>query len=96
MMTANEARTIAYDAFKAKRARVEMVAHNTIDAIEATIRCDAEEGKFESIFHLYNYHNFISDWEKNVYKDTLIKILETNGYRVKYNHTGNYLEIKFL
>lgn len=96
MMTANEARTIAYNAFKAKRAHVEMVAHNTIDAIEATIQCDAEEGKFESIFHLYNYHNFISDWEKNVYKDTLIKILETNGYRVKYNHTGNYLEIKFL
>lgn len=96
MMTANEARTIAYDTFKAKRAHVEMVAQGTIEAVEATIRCDAEERKFESVFHLYNYRNFIFDWEKNIYKDTLIKILETNGYRVKYNHTGNYLEIKFL
>lgn len=96
MMTANEARTIAYDAFKAKKTHAEMMAQDTVEAVEATIRCDAKEGKFESVFHLYNYHNFIFDWEKNIYKDTLIKILETNGYRVKYNHTSNYLEIKFL
>lgn len=96
MMTANEARTIAYAAFEAKKTRVEMVAQDTMEAVEATIRCDAEEGKFESIFHLYNYRNFIFDWEKNVYKDTLIKILETNGYRAKYNHTSDYLEIKFF
>lgn len=96
MMTANEARTIAYATFEAKKTHAEMVAQDTIEAIESVIRCDAEEGKFESIFHLYNYRNFIFDWEKNIYKDTLIKILENNGYRAKYNRTGDYLEIKFF
>lgn len=96
MITAREAFSISLAATEAKILRAKLVAKETIDAIEAVIKCDAQEGHDRSIFHLYNYRNFISDYEKKVYRTELTEILETNGYTVKYNNTGEFLEIRFF
>lgn len=96
MMTAHEAMTIALAANQTKILRAKLVAKDTIDAIEAIIKCDEQEGHDRSIFHLYNYHSFISDCEKKAYRCELTEILTNHGYTVKYNNTGSFLEIRFF
>ena len=96
MITAREAFSISLAATETKILRAKMVAKETIDAVEAVIKCDAQEVHDRSVFHLYNYRNFISDCEKKAYRTELTEILETNGYTVKYNHANEFLEIRFF
>lgn len=96
MMTAHEAMIMALTANQTKILRAKLVAKDTIDVIEAIIKCDAQEGHDRSVFHLYNYHNFISDCEKKAYRYELTEILTTHGYTVKYNNAESFLEIRFF
>lgn len=95
MITATEAMRLSMAASETKITQAKMIAEDTIDAIEAIIKCDAKEGKIESTFHLYNYHDFNSETEKRAYRNHLKEILETNGYTVKYNSIGESFTIRF-
>ena len=76
--------------------RAKLIAQETMHIVEAIIKCDAGEGKCESKFNLYAYHNFNSKTERTAYRDTITEILKTNGYIVKYNTIDDYLSIRFF